>query len=182
MAASNTTVLGEPVFNNNDNPWSGDQVKTIELATPQTAKYVLFVMDASTDGWLTCSDFNIYQKLTLDEGTEIKEIVEDKPYYLKITNAAYGECYLDIKTPYGDTQGLKTIGRSDTPVATYFKNLKGALRIHTEPGYDNNFLGVSRWCAPPQVAAPAGFFVEYNTDGTFVLLQDTYKGDEKNGN
>ena len=181
LVASNTTVLGEPVFNNNDNPWSGDQVKTIELATPQTAKYILFVMDASTDGWLTCSDFNIYQKLILEEGAEIKEIVEDKPYYLKITNAAYGECYLDIKTPYGDTSG-PTIGRSDTPVVTYFKNLKGALRIHTEPGYDNNFLGVSQWCATPQVAVPAGFFVEYNTDGTLVLLQDTYKGDEQNGN
>ena len=184
LAASNTTVLGKPVFNNNENnSWSGDQVKTIELAQTQTAKYVLFVMDASTDGWLTCSDFNIYQKLTLDEGVEIKEIDGSKPYYLKIKNAKRGECYLDIKTPHGDTQGLKTIGISNEPVAAYFKNMRGTWRISSEPGYDSNsFLGVSKWCAPPQVEVPASFFVEYNSDGTFALLQDTYKGEGENNN
>ena len=183
LVASNTTVLGEPVFNNNNNPWSGDQVKTVELATPQAAKYVLFVMDASTDGWLTCSDFNIYQNLTLDEGVEIKEIDGSKPYYLKIKNAKRGECYLDIKTPHGDTQGLKTIGISNEPVAAYFKNMRGTWRISSEPGYDSNsFLGVSKWCAPPQVEVPASFFVEYNSDGTFALLQDTYKGEGENNN
>ena len=176
LAASNTTVLGEPTFNNNENPWSGDQVKTVELATPQTARYVLFVMDASTDGWLTCSDFNIYQKLTLDEGTEIKEIVEDKPYYLKITNAAYGECYLDIRTSYDDNQGVKTIGRSDAPVACYFKLIKGAWHISAEPAYESStFLGVDRWGTPivKTYDESKDFFVEYNSDGTFILSQST---------
>ena len=187
LVASNTTVLGEPVFNNNDNnPWaSNSDVKTAELETPQTAKYVLFVMDESTDGWLTCSDFNIYQKLTLDEGTEIKEIVEDKPYYLKITNAAYGECYLDIRTSHDDNQGVKTIGRSDAPVACYFKLIKGAWHISAESAYESStFLGVDRWGTPivKTFNESKNFFVEYNSDGTLVLLQDTYKGDGQNGN
>ena len=176
LLAKTNSALGEPVFDNNENPWaSNSDVKTANF-TAQTAKYILFVMDESTDGWLTCSDFNIYYNVTLNEGVEIKEVVTDKPYYLKIKNAACGECYLDIKTPHGDNQDLSTVGRNNTPVATYFTLVKGAWHLSTEPGHVENFLGVSRWCAPPQSVNPANYFIEYNADGTINLSQDSYKG------
>ena len=177
LLAKTNSALGNPVFDNNENPWASNSDVKIAEFTAQTAKYILFVMDASTDGWLTCSDFNIYYNVTLNEGVEIKEVVTDKPYYLKIKNAACGECYLDIKNPHGDNQGLSTVGRNGTPVAAYFTLVKGAWHLSTEPGHVENFLGISQWCATPQSVNPVNYFIEYNADGTINLSQDSYKGD-----
>ena len=179
-----STILGTPVFNNNEaNTWEADKaLKTITFDTKQKAKYVLFVMDEGQDGWLTCADFNIYYSITLDEGVSISEVEQDKPYYLKITNInnASEDRYVDILTPYNDASGA-TIGYSTTPVATYFRLVKGVYHIHAMPNseiaLDNTFLGISKWCATPKASAPANYYVEYNADGTLVLLQDSYDGD-----
>ena len=178
-----STILGTPVFNNNEtNTWEADKaLKTITFDTKQKAKYVLFVMDEGQDNWLTCADFNIYYSITLDEGVSISEVEQDKPYYLKITNInnASEDRYVDILTPYSDTSGA-TIGYSTKPVATYFRLVKGSYHIHAMPNseiaYDNTFLGVSNWCATPTVASPSNYSIEYNTDGSIYLLQNTYFG------
>ena len=178
-----STILGTPVFNNNeDNTWEADKaLKTITFDTKQKAKYVLFVMDEGQDNWLTCADFNIYYSITLDEGVSISEVEQDKPYYLKITNInnASEDRYVDILTPYDDTSGA-TIGYSTTPVATYFRLVKGSYHIHAMPNseiaLDNTFLGLSNWCATPTVASPSNYSIEYNTDGSIYLLQNTYFG------
>ena len=178
-----STILGTPVFNNNDeNTWDADKnLKTITFDTAQRAKYVLFVMDEGKDNWLTCADFNIYYSITLDEGVSISEVEQDKPYYLKITNIdnPSEDRYVDILTPHNDTSGA-TIGYSTTPVATYFRLVKGSYHIHAMPNseiaYDNTFLGVSNWCATPTVASPSNYSIEYNTDGSIYLLQNTYFG------
>ena len=184
LKKENNTILGDPAFDNNENPWAADRTeKTAEFSEPRNVKYVLFVMEAgeSGDGYLTCGDFNIYYSITLDEGVSISEVEQDKPYYLKITNInnASEDRYVDILTPYNDTSGA-TIGYSTTPVATYFSLVKGVYHIHAMPksemAYDNTFLGISQWCATPKASAPANYYVEYNADGTLVLLQDSYDG------
>ena len=186
LLGKESTVLGEPAFNNNEEGvWATDlNVKTAQFAAAQNAKYILFVMDESSNGWLTCSDFNIYYNMPLNEGVTISEVVEDKPYYLKITNInnAAETYYVDITTPWSGTSG-PTIGRSTTPVATYFKLVKGSWHIHAMPkseiAFDNTFLGISNWCATPNTAAPANYSIEYNADGSICLLQNAYYGNSE---
>ena len=184
LKKENNTILGDPAFDNNENPWAADRTeKTAKFSEPRNVKYVLFVMEAgeSGDGYLTCGDFNIYYSITLDEGVSISEVEQDKPYYLKITNInnASEDRYVDILTPCNDTSGA-TIGYSTTPVATYFRLVKGSYHIHAMPNseiaYDNTFLGVSQWCATPTAATPSNYSIEYNTDGSIYLLQNTYFG------
>ena len=183
LKKENNTILGDPAFDNNENPWAADRTeKTAEFSEPRNVKYVLFVMDEGcTDGYLTCADFNIYYSITLNENVTITEIEDNKPYYLKITNInnATTDYYVDITTPKGDTSG-PTIGRSETPVATYFQTVDGSLHISNKPNselaYNNTFLGLSNWCATPNTTTPTNYDVEYEPDGTLELLQSSYYG------
>ena len=172
LKRTDNTVLGTPAFDNNEEgAWAADQnLKTAEFATPQTGKYILFVADAtSTDnGYFTCSDFHVWQK--------VEGIVEDKPYFLKITNAkADGEWYLDTHTPIADNQG-NTIGRSVNKVATYFTMSDGYWRISTQPHAEGNFVSVQQWNAQPQESVADGWTIEKNSDGTIYLKQHEYWG------
>ena len=169
----NEGVLGTPAFDNTQSPWANDRtLKTATFAEAKTARYVLFVMHSGHDAWLTCSDFHVWQK--------VDGIVEDKPYFLKIANAAVvggeGEWYLDTHTPIADNQGLSTIGKSANSVATYFSLFDGYWYISTKPGRKGDFVSVSRWCAPPQSAVGAGWTVVKNSDGTMCLKQHDYLG------
>ena len=163
-------VLGTPAFDNTQSPWANDRtLKTATFTEAKTARYVLFVMHSGNDSWLTCSDFHVWQK--------VDGIVEDKPYFLKIANAAGdGEWYLDTHTPIADNQGLSTIGKSANSVATYFSLVDGYWNISTKPGRKGDFVSVSRWCAPPQSAVGAGWTVVKNSDGTMCLKQHDYLG------
>ena len=163
-------VLGDPAFDNTESLWANDRtLKTATFTEAKTARYVLFVMHSGHDLWLTCSDFHVWQKV---EGIE-----EDKPYFLKITNAYdEGDWYLDTNTPHADNQGLSTIGKSVNSVATYFSLVDGYWNISTKPGRKGAFVGVSRWCAPPQSTVAAGWTVVKNSDGTMCLKQHDYLG------
>ena len=167
---NDATVLGTPAFDNTESPWANDRtLKTATFTEAKTARYVLFVMHSGNDAWLTCSDFHVWQK--------VDGVVEDKPYFLKITNAAgEGEWYLDTHTPIADNQGLSTIGKSANSVATYFSLVDGYWNISTKPGRKGDFVSVSKWCAPPQSAVGARWTVVKNSDGTVCLKQYDYLG------
>lgn len=166
------TILGTPAFDNYETGnWAADQnVKTAEFTSTQQGQYVLFVADAtsSTNGYLTCADFHLWQK--------IEGIAEDQPYYLKMTNIAKdgneGDWYLDTNTPVGDTSNKKTIGKSTTPVATYFTLNDGYWHISTMPDHESDFISVDAWCATPQSATAANWSMEKNDDGSFYLIQN----------
>ena len=166
----NATVLGEPAFDNTASPWDKNRtLKTAEFAEAKTARYVLFVMHSGLDAWLTCADFHVWQK--------VEGIVEDQPYFLKITNAkAEGEWYLDTHTPIADNNG-NTIGRSSNKVATYFTMSDGYWRISTAPKAEGNFVSVQTWNAQPQESVADGWTIEKNSDGTILLKQHEYFGD-----
>lgn len=169
--------LGTPAFDNYTTgtwPSNNNGTRTATFDTPQTGKYVLFVMDAGTDGWLTCSDFQIYQSAPqTDAGNDI---AANTPYYLKITNTDFADgWYVDVKNSEGDTSG-PTILKSQTPVAAYFTYNGGAWHISSDPGHLGNFLGVSQWCASPQQAAPVDWWLEPADDGSWYLRQDRYYG------
>ena len=174
LFSKDNQALGTAAFDNNDEgEWADNQtLKTAEFAEAKSARYVLFIMDSGHDNWLTCSDFHVWQK--------VDGIVEDKPYFLKIANAAVvggeGEWYLDTHTPIADNQGLSTIGKSANSVATYFSLFDGYWYISTKPGRKGDFVSVSRWCAPPQSAVGAGWTVVKNSDGTMCLKQHDYLG------
>ena len=171
LFSKDNQALGTAAFDNNDEgEWADNQtLKTAEFAEAKSARYVLFIMDSGHDNWLTCSDFHVWQK--------VDGIVEDKPYFLKIANAAGGgEWYLDTHTPIGDTQGLSTIGKSANSVATYFSLVDGYWHISTKPGLKGGFVGVSSWCAPPQSIVGAGWTVVKNSDGTVCLKQHDHLG------
>lgn len=165
----NAAVLGDPAFDNTASPWGDNRnLKTAEFAEAKTARYVLFVMHSGHDSWLTCADFHVYQK--------VEGIVEDKPYFLKITNAkAEGEWYLDTYTPIADNNG-NTIGRSSNKVATYFTMSDGYWRISTDPKAEGNFVSVQTWNAQPQESVADGWTIEMNSDGTILLKQHEYFG------
>ena len=175
-------VLGTPVFDNNTTgTWAADQnIKTAEFASTQTGKYILFVADAtsSNNAYLTCADFHVWQK--------IEGIVEDKPYFLKLTNiAGDGDWYLDTNTPIGDTSGKKTIGKSTIQTiqtATYFTLHEGYWYISTLPGAFANFVSVDDWCATPQCAEPTPWLMEKNNDGTISLRQYIWEPGYLGGN
>lgn len=165
----NATVLGDPAFDNTTSPWADNTaLKTAEFAEAKTARYVLFVMHSGHDDWLTCADFHVWQK--------VEGIVEDKPYFLKITNAkAEGEWYLDTHTPIADNNG-NTIGCSSNKVATYFTMSDGYWRISTAPKAEGNFVSVQTWNAQPQESVADGWTIEMNSDGTILLKQHEYFG------
>ena len=168
LKRTDNTVLGTPAFDNYENgTWAANEnIKTAELTSTQQGKYVLFVADATTgtNGYLCCGDFHLWQKL---EG-----IVEDKPYFLKIASIE-GDWYLDTKTPMNDNQG-RTIGKSATPVPTYFTLNDGYWYISTMPGNEGNYISVDQWCATPQSATAAKWTMVKNDDGSYYLLQNNY--------
>ena len=175
LASTNTEVLGEPAFNSNNQLWANDRTtKLVELATPQSGRYVLFVMDSGYDQWLTCSDFQIYQY------TAYSGITSGSAYNLQITNAAAtGTLYIDTYTGISETAG-NTIGFGETSVATYFIwNTDGWL-ISTNEAGDGNFLKTNKWCANPQQAEGSNWEILVNDDSSISLLQGVYDGGSDN--
>ena len=176
LAKENNTILGTPAFDSNSQLWANDRTfKLVEFSEHKTGKYVLFVMDSGSDLWLTCSDFQIYQYKAYNA-------IESIPYYIQVTNAkASGAKYVDTFTPNDDTSG-PTIAISDTKVKTYFKwdNENNGWLISTNENADANFIGVSRWCAGPQLATGENWQILVNEDNTICLLQDEYDGGSTN--
>ena len=163
------TVLGPPAFDNYEDAWKNNRdLKTATFATPQTAKYILFVMDEGSDAWLTCSQFNIYRNAQVS-------IVEHKPYALKITNAdEKGDWYLDIRNGINSSIA-KTITKSTNPIPAYFTINDGLCNINASPWPYKEFLTVNAWDATPLSQTPHGWYI-HETEGTISLLQSTYFG------
>ena len=158
--------LGTPIFDNNEEGvWAGDRnVKTVDFATAQKAKYILFVADATTysNGYFTCSDFNLWQKL---------DGIESGVYNFKITNARSGDCYIDVTKGKDDTSG-PTIVASSEPANVYLTLVNGYW--HISASSSSAYLGVNQWCATPNAGTPTNWTVEDAGDGTWYLLQSTY--------
>ncbi|MBQ5911760.1 MAG: hypothetical protein IIW93_01525 [Bacteroidaceae bacterium] len=168
------TILGTPAFNNNDSQWANNQtLKTAEFSALQRGKYVLFVVDAGSDNWLTCSDFQIYRKVTFATPIE-----ENKPYYLKVTNVhadnGDNEWYIDTKNKADNTIAVGT-----EPVPTYFYLKNGYWHISTQPDYTANFLGIDRWNCLPQQSASANWMIEETADGCYMLSQSVHNTENK---
>lgn len=163
-------VLGTPAFDNNETgTWAADRnVKTIEFATPQKGKYILFVADATTgtNGYFTCSDFHVWQK--------VDGIVADKPYYLKIKGLE-GNYYLDTRVGERSDYG-NTICKTQTPVATYFTLNDGYWHISSLPGNERNFIGITNWDAIPGKDTPTNWTLHEVEEGLWSLAQSTYYG------
>lgn len=170
LLSKDNTKLGTPAFSNADSPWANDQnMKTVDFATPQTGKYILFVADATTgdNGYFTCSDFHVWQKL---EG-----IVEDKPYFLKINGL--DSYYLDTRVGENSNYG-NTICKTQTPVATYFTLNDGYWHVSSLPGNERNFVGITNWDAIPGKDTPANWTL-HKVDAEhslWSLAQSTYYG------
>ena len=163
----NETVLGTPAFDNTKNLWADDRTtKTAEFATPQTGKYIFFVMDSGTDNWLTCSEFHAWQKI---EGIE-----QDKPYYLKLKDV--DGAYLDVKTGLKSDYG-NTISKTTEGVCAYFILENGYWHISSEAGHKGNFVGVTNWDAKPGQASPANWTLHKDdTYDCWYLAQHSYFG------
>ena len=160
--------LGTPIFDNNEEGvWAADRnVKTVDFASAQKAKYILFVADATThtNGYFTCSDFNLWQKL---------DGIESGVYNFKITNAKSGDCYIDVTKGVDETSG-PTIVASSEPANVYLTLVNGYW--HISASSSSSYLGVSKWCATPSAATPANWSVEDAGDGTWYLLQSAHLG------
>ena len=172
LLSKDNANLGTAAFDNTGKLWANDQTqKLVEFTTPQTGRYVLFIMERGHDNWLTCSDFQIYQ---LKDYTAIKE---NNSYFLQVINAAAeGIRYVDTKTANSDTSG-PTIGVSETAVETYFDwNENGWFIKDTEGKY----IGVSKWFAGPQQETGYEWQLLVNDDNTLNLLQTSYDGGEDN--
>ena len=168
------TILGTPAFNNNNSQWANNQtLKTAEFSALQRGKYVLFVVDGGSDNWLTCSDFQIYRKVTFTTPIE-----ENKPYYLKVTNVhadnGDNECYIDTKNKADNTIAVGT-----EPVPTYFYLKNGYWHISTQPDYTANFLGIDRWNCLPQQSTSANWMLEETADGCYMLSQSVHNTENK---
>ena len=174
LLASTNTNLGTAAFDNTAKQWANDRTqKLVEFATPQTGKYVLFIMESGHDSWLTCADFQIYQ---LKDYTAIKE---NNPYFLQVTNAAAeGNQYVDIKTPITSTSA-NTIGISATTVETYFEwnTTDNAWNIKDDEG---TYLAVSRWDANPAQDTAGNWQLFVNDDNTLSIFQSYYDGASDN--
>lgn len=163
------TVLGTPIFDNNNAAWASDRnIKTIDFTEAKSGRYILFVADAtsSDNGYLTCSDFHVWQKL---DG-----IVADKPYYLKI-NGLDGNYYLDTRVGERSDYG-NTICKTQTPVATYFTLNDGYWHISSLPGNERNFIGITNWDAIPGKDTPTNWTLHKVEEGLWSLAQSTYYG------
>lgn len=170
LAKTNTAVLGEPAFDNNESLWANDRTtKWAMFETPVTGKYVLFIMDSGNDTWLTCSDFQIYQP------KEYYRIEQEVAYYLQATNVASANKFLDTKTPNNDTSG-PTIALSTTPVDTYFKWDTETSAWHISSAVGGDYVSVTNWCATPESDTPDGWQLLVNDDETLSLFQSEYKG------
>ena len=174
LLASTNTNLGTAAFDNTAKPWANDRTqKLVEFATPQTGKYVLFIMESGSDLWLTCSDFQIYQL------KDYAAIEAETPYFLQVTNAAAtGTQYVDIKTPLTSTSA-NTIGISTTTVETYFEwnTTANAWNIKDDAG---TYLAISKCDANPGQATPGNWQLFVNDDNTLSIFQGDYDGGSDN--
>ncbi len=174
LLASTNTNLGTAAFDNTAKLWANDRTqKLVEFATPQTGKYVLFIMESGSDLWLTCSDFQIYQL------KDYAAIEAETPYFLQVTNAAAtGTQYVDIKTPLTST-GANTIGISKTTVETYFEwnTDANAWNIKDDAG---TYLAISKCDANPGQATPGNWQLFVNDDNTLSIFQGDYDGTSDN--
>lgn len=169
LLSKDNTKLGTPAFSNADSPWANDQnVKTVDFATPQTGKYILFVADATTgdNGYFTCSDFHVWQK--------VEGVVSDKPYYLKISGLE--NSYLDIKDGVSSDKGRFTVSKSETPVVAYLALNNGYWHISSLPGDERNFVGVGEWAATPGQPEPTNWTLHSDGANSWSLAQSTYYG------
>lgn len=164
----NTSVLGTPVFDNNsDGEWaSNTNLKTAELAVAKPARYILFIQDAGVDSWLTCADFNVWQKI---EGIE-----EGAPYALKIKGLD-GNWYLDTKVGASSDYG-NTISKTDEPVPAYFTLNNGSWHISSTPGHLGNFVNVTYWDAKTAQSTAADWTFHEVEEDTWCLAQYSYHG------
>lgn len=165
---TNGTLSANPAFENSASPWADDQkIKTIDLATPLSGKYVLFIADATTgdNGYLCCSDFSLWQKL---DG-----IVADKPYFLKINGL--DNYYLDTRVGEASDYG-NTICKTQTPVPTYFTLNDGYWHISSLPGNEFKFVNITRWDAIPASIEPANWTLHEVEEGLWSLAQSIYYG------
>ena len=174
LLASTNTNLGTAAFDNTAKLWANDRTqKLVEFATPQTGKYVLFIMESGSDAWLTCSDFQIYQL------KDYAAIEAETPYFLQVTNAAAtGTQYVDIKTPFSSTSA-NTIGISTTTVEAYFEwnTTANAWNIKDDAG---KYLAVSKWDANPDQATAGNWQLFVNDDNTLSIFQGDYDGGSDN--
>ena len=174
LLASTNTNLGTAAFDNTAKLWANDRTqKLVEFATPQTGKYVLFIMESGSDSWLTCSDFQIYQL------KDYAAIEAETPYFLQVTNAAAtGTQYVDIKTPLTSTSA-NTISISTTTVETYFEwnTDANAWNIKDDAG---TYLAISKCDANPGQAIPGNWQLFVNDDNTLSIFQGDYDGASDN--
>ena len=61
---ANTTLLGEPAFENSASPWpvNNHDERTGEFANQQKGRYIFFIQREGNDAWLTCSQFDVWTK------------------------------------------------------------------------------------------------------------------------
>ena len=66
VLGTGNTELGTPVFNNSESAWSYSTNADVKTGTfaKTTGRYILFIQDSGIDGWLTCTDFNVYMEST----------------------------------------------------------------------------------------------------------------------
>ena len=169
LFAKGNAALGAAAFDNNETgEWADDQtLKTAEFAEAKSARYVLFIMDSGHDSWLTCADFNVWQK--------VEGIVEDKPYFLKI-NGLDGNFYLDTRVGQASDYG-NTISKTETPVATYFTLTDGYWHISSYPGNEKHFVNVYYWDAEVGQDTPANWYLHKDKEHSlWSLAQSVYNG------
>ena len=168
LFAATNTALGTAAFNNNENPWADNQnLKTADFSELKSARYVLFIMDAGHDAWLTCADFHVWQK--------VEGIVEDKPYFLKISGLDV-DYYLDTRDGQNSDYG-RTISKTQTPVPAYFTLRDGYWHISSFPGHDKHFVGVTNWDASVGKDAPVNWYLHKDKEHSlWSLAQSQYYG------
>lgn len=104
----NTELLGTPAYDNSETPWIKDdkQMKTADFAEV-SGKYILFIQDEGNDAWLTCSDFQVYKKVSNDNVCKVQyEFYYNdvkKEDYTVVVDGVVGEEYPDFtaQLPYG---------------------------------------------------------------------------------
>jgi len=163
--------LTNPAFDNYNEPWAEDrEVKTVDFATAQTGKYILFVADAvnraNNNDYLACADFNVWQKI---EGIE-----EDAPYALKIKGVE-GNWYLDTKVGESSDFG-NTISKTEKSVPAFFTLHNGCWHISSTSGHVGNFVNVAYWDAKPAQSTAADWTLHEVEEDTWCLAQYSYAG------
>ena len=169
LFSKENATLGTAAFDNNESQWADDRtLKTAEFSEPKSARYVLFIMDAGHDSWLTCADFHVWQK--------VEGIVEDQPYFLKISGLD-GDYYLDTRDGVNSTYG-NTISKTETPIATYFTLRDGYWHISSFPKHEKHFVGVQYWDALVGKDTPVNWYLHKDKEySLWSLAQSKYHGD-----